>query len=653
MEEEDSRALKRLSETQKEKAAKKQNLDEEVAELKRHLQIVPNDEDNVCTEATPLARKVPVVDYENFNREDLEVLCELVKERFASSKPKNFSNDFLLTTLTYMFEKPDVQAQVRKNQRTVHGLAKFKSWRLLESCGVHIITFTSTQMILLVERRYPLSRFTLDQLINNVRLEVEEESEKLNTTQAQQKALDDALVTPANCLEFKKCNMRLKTDIKPKEATFQVMLDALALTPFYQAFLITADIFPKILGQEFEDLHLEQDILSFIRDIGHIGDITYLTNVNVDYLYRPWRAFSIVINKCLSGKETRIDKNRLSRAQILWVQATKGNKIKTKAKVAKSDKKQPPKKPKAKGLAMLSESKVLDEQQKKTYGINEGTEFDSDEIPDPYKSNDEHDKEKEEYDDEFNVEEGEKMDEEKDDEVSKEFYKDSGFEQEEEDAHVTLKPVLDTQKTGGPRQSSSISSDFTSKLLKLDNPFPIDTTIASLMDTTVHHEITSTTTIPPPPLFFNPLQQEATLTSIPTTSKTTTSLPALLVFASVFRFNERTRSSSQPQSSYEASATLSVFELTKILIDKMEKNKSFDVADYKRELYNALVKSYNTNKVILKIMKKYDYAHLEEIEVRRADQRLYTFKEGYRQAALSKEVDTKSKEVRWWKGIRE
>nr|GEX43798.1 hypothetical protein [Tanacetum cinerariifolium] len=32
-------------------------------------------------------------------------------------------------------------------------------------------------MILLVERRYPLTRFTQDQILNNVRLEVEEESE--------------------------------------------------------------------------------------------------------------------------------------------------------------------------------------------------------------------------------------------------------------------------------------------------------------------------------------------------------------------------------------------------------------------------------------------------------------------------------------------
>nr|GEX95930.1 copia protein [Tanacetum cinerariifolium] len=64
MDEEDSRALKRLNETPAEKAAKKQNLDEEVEELKRHLQIVPNEDDDIYTEATPLARKVPVIDYQ-------------------------------------------------------------------------------------------------------------------------------------------------------------------------------------------------------------------------------------------------------------------------------------------------------------------------------------------------------------------------------------------------------------------------------------------------------------------------------------------------------------------------------------------------------------------------------------------------------------
>nr|GEZ23822.1 xylulose kinase-1 [Tanacetum cinerariifolium] len=142
LEEEESRALKRKTESSEVKAVKKQELDAQVEEIKKHLQIVPNDDDDVYTEVTPLALKVPVVDYEiysennkpfykiiradrshqlflsflsllrNFDTEDLEVLWQIVKETFASSKPKNFSDDFLLTTLTYMFEKPDVEAQV-------------------------------------------------------------------------------------------------------------------------------------------------------------------------------------------------------------------------------------------------------------------------------------------------------------------------------------------------------------------------------------------------------------------------------------------------------------------------------------------------------------------------------------------------------------
>nr|GEU62289.1 ribonuclease H-like domain-containing protein [Tanacetum cinerariifolium] len=185
----------------------KEQIDEEESRALKRINEVPNDEDDVYTEATPLALKVSVVDYEiynehnkpyykikradgshqlylsflsmlrNFDREDLEALWRLVKERFAFTKPKNFFDDFLLTTLGVMFEKPDIQAQIWKNQRSLHGQAKVKSWKLLESCDMQIITFTTTQLILLVERKYPLTRFTLDQMLNNVRLEVEEESE--------------------------------------------------------------------------------------------------------------------------------------------------------------------------------------------------------------------------------------------------------------------------------------------------------------------------------------------------------------------------------------------------------------------------------------------------------------------------------------------
>nr|GEW70114.1 hypothetical protein [Tanacetum cinerariifolium] len=79
LEEEGNKELKRISESQAEKATKKQNLDEEVEELKRHLHIVTNDDDDdddddVCTEAPPLARKVPVVDYEIYTENEQTLL---------------------------------------------------------------------------------------------------------------------------------------------------------------------------------------------------------------------------------------------------------------------------------------------------------------------------------------------------------------------------------------------------------------------------------------------------------------------------------------------------------------------------------------------------------------------------------------------------
>nr|GEZ66718.1 hypothetical protein [Tanacetum cinerariifolium] len=71
----------------------------------------------------------------------------------------------------------DATKKKRINEETEYGLEKVKSWKRFESCRVYILTLTTTQMISLVEKKYPLTRFTLEQMLNNVRLEVEEESE--------------------------------------------------------------------------------------------------------------------------------------------------------------------------------------------------------------------------------------------------------------------------------------------------------------------------------------------------------------------------------------------------------------------------------------------------------------------------------------------
>nr|GEV66048.1 hypothetical protein [Tanacetum cinerariifolium] len=123
LKEEASRALKRKTESSKQQAAKKKKLKEEVEEMKKHLQIVPNDEDDVYTEATPLALKVPVIDY--------QIHTEYNKPYYKIIRADGTHQLFLrFLSLFRNFDREDLEML----------------W------------------------------FTLDQMHNNVRLEVEEES---------------------------------------------------------------------------------------------------------------------------------------------------------------------------------------------------------------------------------------------------------------------------------------------------------------------------------------------------------------------------------------------------------------------------------------------------------------------------------------------
>ncbi|GKE35397.1 hypothetical protein Tco_1454719, partial [Tanacetum coccineum] len=128
----------------------------------------------------------------------------------------------------------------------------------------------------------------------------------IDNTKAQQKALDDALVAPKNRLMIRKCNQRLSSTLKSNEPTIQVALDALKLIPFYNAFEVSADVL------KFEEPPFEEETLPLIIDLGHTGDIKVLSDVNINHMHQPWRSLAAIINKCLSGKTTRLERLRLS-----------------------------------------------------------------------------------------------------------------------------------------------------------------------------------------------------------------------------------------------------------------------------------------------------------------------------------------------------
>ncbi|GJR20344.1 hypothetical protein Tco_0968871 [Tanacetum coccineum] len=162
--------------------SKKQKLDEKVEaevddakeaeELKQCMEIVPDDGDDVTVDATPLSVKIPIM-LKNFNREDLEVLWRIVKARFKKTEPVNYMDNFLLLNFKTMFEH-HVEDSVRKNQQ---GLVKVLNWKLFDSYGVHCVTMQTIPYYLLVEKMYPLTKHTLHQMFNNVKLQVDYECE--------------------------------------------------------------------------------------------------------------------------------------------------------------------------------------------------------------------------------------------------------------------------------------------------------------------------------------------------------------------------------------------------------------------------------------------------------------------------------------------
>nr|GEW29044.1 reverse transcriptase domain-containing protein [Tanacetum cinerariifolium] len=158
----------------------------------------------------------------------------------------------------------------------------------------------------------------------------------INPVVTQQIALDNALVAPAKRLKIERCNARIEFNKTQKEETYQVTLDALKLSPCYPAFHITAKvpeiymnqfyntikkiedsntynfnldkkkcrvdtevfceilhICPRIPNQEFDDPPSEDELISFIQELGYSGICNMLSAIRLDSL-------------------------RESRAQILW-----------------------------------------------------------------------------------------------------------------------------------------------------------------------------------------------------------------------------------------------------------------------------------------------------------------------------------------------
>nr|GEY47613.1 retrovirus-related Pol polyprotein from transposon TNT 1-94 [Tanacetum cinerariifolium] len=242
-----------------------------------------------------------------------------------------------------------------------------------------------------------------------------------------------------------------------------------------------------------------------------------------------------------------------------------------------------------------------------------------------------------EEDQDLNIGEEERhVEEEEEDEI----YRDININQrrglqaslEVEDSHVTLTLV----NPDGQQESSSVSSQFVTSML---NP-TLDVCMESIFGTTTQMDVQTPTSVAPLPI-TTPTMTSSTIATTTTTSQApilpTTVLSDIIQnlpnFGSLFRFdnrlrivhhymdqrmNEAVKVAVQIQSDRlrdEAQRENDEFlrtvdenmkkiiqeqmELKKILIKKMEGNKSIQRSDEQRNLYKALVEAYESDKLIL------------------------------------------------------
>nr|GEU41007.1 retrovirus-related Pol polyprotein from transposon TNT 1-94 [Tanacetum cinerariifolium] len=379
-------------------------------------------------------------------------------------------------------------------------------------------------------------------------------------------ALDNALVASENRVQISKCNMRIDPIKTPKEPTYQVVLDYIALSLLYLAFLITS---------EAPEIYIHQ----FCHTITKIKNSSlYKSKLDKKKWAIVAEVFCGVLQICGLSEGIDLESEVSDEPKGNSINTSKGTGLK---------------------LGFLDVSKVdYSESKHESWGDSdedddnndqqsddESTESDDDKsadlnkiddeeedkfihTPDDYVPTDDENLNDEEYErinkeiyNDINVElkDAEPANEEKGDEEMthaenvntepEEVSQEVAVDQVKDDAQATVTVASATQKTEVPLKSSSISFDHATKFLNFDNILSSETKIILMMDIKVQHKdlsiqtspllIVSVTVIPESPTApattirplippFISLQQQSTSIPTPTTIGATTSTTTVL-----------------------------------------------------------------------------------------------------------------------------
>nr|GEZ12801.1 hypothetical protein [Tanacetum cinerariifolium] len=500
------------------------------------------------------------------------------------------------------------------------------------------------------------------------------------TTLDQQVALDEALVPSTQTLRIRRSNLRLPSDIQSKEPTLQVVYDVLRNSPFLKAFLVTADvpeiymqefwataklhqhsirfkidtrkhvldlepfremlhISPRIPGQSFDELPFEEEILEFLRFLGHSTQIKTLTDVNglyhesnVDYAYLIWEDFvyqvehksqkksnemyyprftKVIIDYFMTRKPSIPRRNRVNwhyvRDDVLFTTIKNSKAYKEYYACATGEAAPKPKASARKKTGGFASSTTpptpISTPTPTTIVGREESEGDkTDESDDD--NDDDDDKEETTKIGKQEVKESD----EGDDEATK-----SNKESAADDQPITEASQHPEwfQQQKKPLTSDRAWNKLCQLLTEAFNPFlmnrlKVDTLTPELLAGPTYELMKGSCKTQAENEEFLKNLDENIQKIIKEQVKEQVKVQVSKILPKIEKtVNEKleaevlTRSSNSSKTSYAVAADLSELELKKILIENIESNKSIHRSDEQRNLYKALVKAYESDKIIL------------------------------------------------------
>nr|GEV82886.1 hypothetical protein [Tanacetum cinerariifolium] len=341
-------------------------------------------------------------------------------------------------------------------------------------------------------------------------------SRKINTVATQQVALDNSLVVPEKRLKIEKVNARIAFSKPQIEETNQVTLDALKLSPYYPTFLITVEV-PKVYMHQF------WKPIQMVKDID-----AYRKQGSIRNLLHPLEKLSHVLEEEPAEMTKRARKPVKKYTKVPTTVLLKAAQVKEALKKSKKDSHMLHASGSGDGVSL--QPKIPDESE---YKITGKQYDDSDDVT---KNDDEDDVESDANEDKEGSD-SEKTDSDEDENLNVNLNDDEEEEHEveyvrtpnsfefnidDEDVLPVVDEVAYLINVKTPNEESSIQA-----------PLILSVPMKAIPKTSIVHATTAPLLIQP----FSSILQMITPTPIPTTEPTTSLIPALLNFASLFRFN--------------------------------------------------------------------------------------------------------------------